>query len=340
MMTLGLMGTIARRVTISDVARRARVSKTTVSHVVSGKRPVAQKTRERVERAIAHLGYRPNTVARSLRTKRSHMVALVIPDITNPFYPILARGLEDGMDGSGYRAFICNTDGRPERELEFLEEVSDRRVDGIIIDSFSVTVDQLESVTAGRIPVVWMGGTAAMHRGVDVVRPDDAGGAAAAASHLLERGHRLVAMIDGPAGTGPARRTGFRQALRAADERVREHIVRGDWTRTGGAKAIRRLLDASPSPTAVFCANDLMAMGVLDAADELGLRVPEDLAVVGFDDIEPAAMTQPPLSTVVNPAFETGRTAGTLLLSRISGAYRGPARTVTLPSALVVRGSS
>jgi LacI family transcriptional regulator len=335
------MGRIGRRVTISDVARRARVSKTTVSHVVSGKRPVADATRQRVERAIAQLGYRPDTVARSLRTKRSHMVALVIPDITNPFYPILARGLEDGMDGSGYRAFICNTDGRHQRELEFLAEVSDRRVDGIIIDSFTVTLDQLETVTGGRVPVVWIGGTGALHPGVDVVRPDDAAGAFEATRHLVERGHRLIAMIDGPAGTGPSRRAGYRKALRDAGIPARRDLtIRSDWSRDGGAKALRGLLESEPVPTSVFCANDLMAMGVLDAASELGIRVPDDLAIVGFDDIEPASMTQPPLSTVVNPAFETGRVAGTLLLQRISATGRTPARVVTLPSALVVRGSS
>jgi LacI family transcriptional regulator len=329
------------RVTISDVARRARVSKTTVSHVLSGKRPVADTTRRRVERAVADLGYRPDTVARSLRTKRSHLVALVIPDITNPFYPTLARGLDSGMEGSGYRAIICNTDGRRDRELEFLAEVADRRVDGIVLDSYDVTVEDVAAITAGRIPVVWIGGTGALHPGVDMVRPDDAGGAFDATSHLISRGHRAIAMVDGPTGTGPARRSGYRKALAAAGLGApRDLVLRSNWTRDGGAKALRRLLEAHAQPTAVFCANDLMAMGVLDAAGELGLRVPQDLAIVGFDDIEPAGMTSPPLSTVVNPAFETGRSAGDVLLQRITGSYRGAERVITLPSALVVRGSS
>jgi LacI family transcriptional regulator len=276
-----------------------------------------------------------------LRTKRSHLIALVIPDISNPFYPTLARGLEDGMEGSGYRAIICNTDGRRDRELDFLAEVADRRVDGIVLDSYEVSVDDVSTVTAGRTPVVWIGGTGALHPGVDMVRPDDSGGAYEATSHLISRGHRTIAMIDGPAGTGPARRAGYRKALaRARLATPRELVLRSDWTRDGGAKALRRLLEADPHPTAVFCANDLMAMGVLDAAGELGMRVPADLAIVGFDDIEPAAMTAPPLSTVANPAFETGRTAGDLLLQRITGTYGGPQRVITLPSALVIRGSS
>ncbi|HJP66173.1 MAG TPA: LacI family DNA-binding transcriptional regulator, partial [Actinomycetota bacterium] len=202
--------------TISDVARLAGVSKTTVSHVVSGNRPVAVRTRARVERAISQLGYRPDTVARSLRTKRSHMIGLIVPDIANPFYPTLARGLEAGIPNGRYHTLICSTDGRADRELEFLEEMYDRRVDGIAIDSFSLGYAGLASVVAGTIPTVWIGATEEEHDGIDTVRSDDLQAACDATAYLLSKGHRRVAMIQGPPGSGNARNAGYRTALAQA----------------------------------------------------------------------------------------------------------------------------
>ena len=330
-----------RRVTIADVAELAGVSKTTVSHVISGNRPVSTETRTRVEGAISELGYRPDGIARSLRTRRTHVVALIIPDITNPFYPVLSRGLEQALASSGYRTFICSSDGDTERELDFLTEVCDRRVDGIVLDSFHLSADDVLAITKGNVPVVWIGGSPRAHPGVDCVRSDDEHGAFEATMHLIDRGHRAIAMVDGPEGSGTARRGGYLRALTAAGiEPLAEHQVRSDWTRAGGAAALGRLWSTDHRPTAVFCSNDRSAIGVIDAAHDRGLRLPDELAVVGFDDIEEAAMTTPPLTTVRNPAFETGETAGRLLGERISGAYREAARDVRLPASLVVRASS
>jgi LacI family transcriptional regulator, galactose operon repressor len=329
------------RITIADVARHAEVSKTTVSHVLSGKRPVASTTRDRVERSIVTLGYRPDGPARSLRTRKTQMVALILPDITNPYYPVLARGLEAGIEPDGYRAFICSSDGDPARERAYLHEVCDRGVDGIVLDSFHLTVDDLHAATGGRLPLVWIGGAPMEHPGVDSIRSDDAAGALAATTHLIERGHRRIAMLDGPAGSGVARRDGYMRAL--ADAGLRPHpepSPRTDWTRAGGRRSASSLLSMTPRPTAIFCSNDLTAIGALDAARDAGLRVPDDVAIVGFDDIEPAALVTPALTTVVNPALDIGRMAATLLAERMVGAYDGPARTLTLPSPLVVRGSS
>jgi LacI family transcriptional regulator len=331
----------ARRVTIADVATRASVSKTTVSHVISGNRPVSMSTRTRVETAIADLGYRPDGVARSLRTRRTHVVALIIPDITNPFYPVLSRGLEHALAGAGYRTFICSSDGDTDRELDFLTEVCDRRVDGIVLDSFHVSVDDVEEIARGDVPVVWLGGSPRAHPGVDTVRSDDENGAFDATMHLVDRGHRTIAMVDGPEGSGTSRRDGYLLALAAAgiteDARI---CVRSDWTRAGGAACLDQLLSTEPRPTAVFCSNDRSAIGVIDAAHERGLAVPDEFAVVGFDDIEEAAMTTPPLTTIRNPAFETGEAAGRLLGERMFGGYRGTARDVLLPASLVARSSS
>jgi LacI family transcriptional regulator len=330
------------RVTIADVADHAGVSKTTVSHVLSGRRPVAIGTRERVQVAIRELGYRPDGLARSLRTQRSQLVALLIPDITNPFYPVLARGLEAGMDGAGYHVVICNTDARPDEELGFVEEMCDRRVDGIVLDSFSVRVEELRAVTGPHLPVVWIGAEGADHPGIDAVGPDDEQGAFDATTHLLRKGCTRVAMIDGTPGSGTPRDGGYLRALATVDGGGADAPIRhGGWTREGGAAAMRSLLDeVDPPPDGIFCANDLMAIGALDVLRERRMGVPEDVRIAGFDDIDAASMVSPALTSVVNPAFETGRAAGGLLMDRMTGAYAGPQREVRLPCRLVERASS
>jgi LacI family transcriptional regulator len=268
------------------------------------------------------------------------MVALIIPDITNPYYPALARGLEDGLGGATYRSLICNTDRHPEREVEFLADVCDRGVDGIVLDSFTLTGERLAELVPPGVSLVRVGTTVVEDPGYDTVLADDEQGAFDATTHLLGRPSRRVAMIQGPPGAGGRRNEGYARALRAAGAPVEELVVSGEWTRAGGAAALRRLLALPDPPQAVFCANDLMAFGVLDAAREAGLEVPGDLAVAGFDDIEAAAMTHPPLTTVSNPAYETGLLAGTLLKERMLGRHQEPPRTVTLPCRLVRRATA
>jgi LacI family transcriptional regulator, galactose operon repressor len=324
-------------VTIADVAEVAAVSKTTVSHVLSGKRPVASPTRARVQAAIRDLGYRPDGLARSLRTRRTHMVALMIPDIANPFYPLVARGLEEGLDGD-YRTFICNTDGDPGREWDFLQEAADRRADGVVLDSFTMEAPRIGMLVPAGIQVVRIGTTVIDDPDYDSVHADDRNGAFLATIHLIRKGHRRVAMIQGPPGAGPARNAGYLRALHSCGLAVDPGLVEpGEWTRAGGAAAALRLLQRPRPPTGIFCANDLMALGAMDAARELGLAVPGDVALIGFDDIEAAAMVSPPLTTVSNPAYETGLLAGVVLRERMTGEYHGPSRTVTLPCKLVER---
>lgn len=328
------------RVTITDVAKAAEVSKTTVSHVLSGKRPVATSTRERVEAAIRQLGYRPDGLARSLRTRRTHVVALIIPDLTNPYYPLLARGLEDGTDGD-YRTFICNTDGSFEREEEFLQEVTDRRADGIVLDSFAMKPERVGAIVPPGVAVVRIGTTVIDDPGYDTVHADDERGAFDAVMHLVDKGHRRIAMIQGPPGAGGKRNGGYETALRSAGIPPNpDHVISGEWTRPGGAEAARMLLSIPEPPSAIFCANDLIALGVMDTARDLGLQIPDDLALVGFDDIESAAMVSPALTTVANPAYETGLLAGILLRERMSGQYRDSPRTVTLPCRLIERATT
>jgi len=300
---------------------------------------VATATRERVERAIGELGFRPNGLARSLRNKRSDTIALIIPDITNPFYPVLARGLDDAMAGR-YGAFIYNTDAVRERELEFAADVSDRHVDGMVIVAFQIGAPDLRDILEQGMPVVSLGESVDDPR-VDVVLTDDEHGAFEATRHLIRRGQRRVGMIGGAEGTGLPRTTGYRRALEAEGLPFAPELTAfGGWTRRGGSEAMRALLALPDPPTAVFCANDLMAIGAMDTAREAGLSLPRDLALVGYDDIEAAALVSPPLTTVVNPAYEAGRAAGRLLLDRMTGRYAGKRREVVLRSRLVERGSA
>jgi LacI family transcriptional regulator len=329
------------RVTINHVAALAGVSPTTVSHVLSGKRLVAEETRGTVHEAIRRLGYRPNYVARSLRTRRSHMIAVVVPDVTNTFYSVLTRGLADTLDGLGYGTYVCNTDGILDREAKFLEDVFDRGADGIVlaaVDAASAGV--LKPADMG-VPVVCVG-QRLDHPRIDAVTIEDEPGSYAVTRHLLARKPHRIAMIQGPTATGAARIAGFTRAIADAGQTIDPSLMMvGDWTRRGGYDAMCQVLTRGVSrrPDAVFCANDLMAIGAVDAVHEEGLSVPGDVAVGGFDDVDAATIVTPALTTAQNPAYDIGVNAGRLLMSRLEGEYDGDGRTVSLPCHLVVRDS-
>ena len=317
----------------------AGVSPTTVSHVLSGKRMVGEATRGNVQAAIQQLGYRPNNIARSLRTSRSRMVAVVVPDITNAFYSVLTRGLADAVYDAGYGTYVCNSDGLAERENTFVEDVLDRGVDGIVMASMNLAAGGIGPSGPGT-PIVYIGG-AFDHPQADLVRTDDEEGARLATAHLASRGATRIAMIQGPPEAGSARDEGYRAALDASgiDFDV-DLMVHGDWYRGGGYRAMQALLALPQSPDAVFCANDLTAIGAVDAIRKAGLTIPDDIAVAGFDDADVATIVSPALTTVRNPAYDAGRIAGDLLLNRMLGDYTDENRTVVLPCALVERESA
>ena len=326
------------RATIADVARVSGVSTTTVSHVLTGKRPVAPATRDRVQKAVRKLKYRPNHVARNLRVGSSQMVAVVLPDITNPFYSQLTRGVSDSL-GATYGSYVCSTDGSTTRERAFLEDAVARGVDGIVISSIDVDAAATLSATHIDIPMVCIGGSVD-RPDVDWVLSADREGSFAAVEHLLVRGATKVAMIAGPPPAAPGRVEGYRQALASSSRARRAVIIDGDFTRAGGRAAMIKLMRSRQRPDAIFCANDLMAIGALDALRELDLVVPDDVRLVGFDDIDAASLVSPALTTVANPAYESGWAAGGLLMDRLSGRHTGARRTTVLPCRLVVRESS
>lgn len=329
---------MTQRPTIIDVARQAGVSKSTVSRVLQGDALVSQRSQQAVRQAIAQLGYEQNAVASSLRTDRTWLVMLATPDITNPFWAIVARGAQDTLEAAGYSVVLANSDWDAERERRFLSTARRNRFDAILINPTAVSNAELLATGA---PTVILGLRNDL-RDFDIVGSDSYGGVQQALNHLYELGHRRIGFIRGQhkSGRGLSRHQAYqdfmqRQGL-AVDPAL---IVEVPYELEHGYQAARSLLQQPDRPTAIFAANDILAIGAMHAAHELGLRLPGDLAVVGMDDIPAATMTLPGLTTVAKAKFETGQQAATFLLERIAGSL-APPRHVMLPCRLVVRGST
>lgn len=336
-----------RKPTQADVARLASVSQAVVSYVLSASPLVTipAPTRERVLAAAAELGYVPNSAARSLRTRKTMTIAGVIPDITNPFYPAFERGIQDVAEARGYDLATYNTDGLAAKEQKSLRFVREGRVDGLIMTPFHITPADLAPLLEVGVNAVMLSGdheTWSAH-GIDSVSIANEQAAREAVTYLLDRGHHRVGMIAGVAGT-PPREGRVRGYLRALNEHgiAREPLLirSGDYTETGGMQGMRELLRLPATPTAVFCANDLLALGAMAALREAGVRVPDDLAVVGFDDIPAARFVTPALTTVAQFPEQLGRRAAAMLFDRLDGSVTGPGRAETAVHELIVRQSA
>ncbi|GAA3820592.1 LacI family DNA-binding transcriptional regulator [Streptomyces phyllanthi] len=323
---------------IKDVAAEAGVSVATVSRVLNDHPSVSPEARARVLAAVETLGYRPNAVARSLRTDQTRTLGLVISDVMNPYFTELARAVEEEARALGYSVIFGNADERPDLQDHHVRTLLDRRIDGLLVsptDGGSPLM--LDAVRAGT-PMVfvdrWIPGV-----DVPVVRADGRRAIRDLVSHLHGLGHSRLAIIAGPAATttGRERVEAFRDALRAYDLRLPEdHIGQGDFQAESGRRATERFLDLPEPPEAVFAADNLMALGALDAIRARGMRVPDDIALAAFDDIPWFTHTDPPITAVAQPTGELGRAAVRALVDRIEG--RAP-RSVTLPARLVVRRS-
>lgn len=331
------------RVTMADVAREVGVSMMTVSRVVNDKGDVSAETRQRVLAAIDRLGYRPSGIARGLATRRTGTLGLVVPDVANPFFAEIARGVEHVAYAEGYNVFLCNTDEDPERELDVLGSLEEKRVDGIVLCSSRLETADLQLVVASHPAVALV--NRRLSGGGDQVRTvlvDDVLGGRLATDHLLQRGHEAVGFLSGPEGSrsGRGRRAGYRATLL-------KHGVDPDpnWVHhcapvaEAGREEALALLIHHPELTALLCYNDLVAVGVLRAASELGRVVPDDLAVVGFDDIPLAALVSPSLTTCRVARHELGVRAVRLLLQQIRGEST-PQEAVVLAPELIIRDSA
>lgn len=335
-------------VTIRDVARAAEVSVSTVSHVLSGNRPTSRLARQRVQAAIEQLGYRPNEMARSLVLRRSFALGLVIPDISNPYYPALALGAEHRMREEGYSLVLGNTEYDHRREAAYLELLRTRHLGGLIYcpgGDLSPIFADLRRVVADRLPLVLVHSPTP---GIPTVCADNQQGGRLAAEHLLRLGHTRLGIVSGlPLDEALAdREEGFTRALAErglATDRSSVPVTYGDHQIGGGRAAMASLLSAEPRVTAVFVLNDMMALGALEAARAVGRRAPGDLSIVGFDGIPFSELANPPLTTVAQPIRQLGERAAELLLSlardRPAGEV-GDAPSVVLPNRLVARGSS
>jgi LacI family transcriptional regulator len=335
-----------RRPTQADVASLAAVSQVVVSAVLNpaSRISVSPDTRQRVLAAVDELGYVPNPAARSLRTQRTMTIAGVIPDISNPFYPAFQRGIQDVAECHGYDLLIANTDGVPEKERKAVRMLAQGRVDGIVLSPLHLVPDDIRPAIDGGVALVVFG---ALHdlaiTHVDRLAVDNEHAAHTAVSHLIDRGHTRIAMIAGEADTPPRleRVRGYQRALADRALPHDEILIRGgDFTQAGGYQTMHELLKLQPRPTAVFAANDLMAMGALVALREAALRVPEDMAIVGFDDIPAAELVSPPLTTVAQFPNRLGQRAAEMLFERLAGKAPEAGRSEAMPFELIVRAST
>lgn len=330
--------------TMRAVANLAGVSTATVSHVLNETRAVSAPVAARVRDAIAQLDYQPDVVARSLRRRETLTIGLLLPSVAIPFFALVAEQIEAAANTAGYSVILCNSGWSLQRELHHLTTLLARRVDGLVCISLGMTADHLAPVLRRQTPIVFFE-RAMPGLELDAVEIDNFQGAYDATAHLIALGHRRVGCVTGlPNSTlNETRVRGYQQALTAAGLAADPaFMLHGDYSAASGMRHGQALLDrADPDrPSAVFAFNDLMAMGVLQAAQERGLHAPDDLAVIGFDGLPLTAHTSPPLSTVAQPVAEMGATAIAMLLDRIKGNVAEPARVRTFPARLVARQST
>ena len=325
-------------VTRADVARRAGTSPALVSYVLNdGPRRVAPETRERILAAIEELGYRPNTVARSLRMARGHAIGLVIPDSANPYFALLARAVEETAHRFGYPLLVGNAADDERRELGYLRAFMDRQVEGVL--AIPSTASPALRAEYAKIPTPVVLVDRSFDDGeLPTVVADAADGAREVVAHLIGHGHTRIACLSGPeVSTSRDRVAGYERALAEAGL-TGLPVLRRPFGSRAGYEALETLLAGPRPPTALFVTSDLAALGLLRAATDRGLRVPDDLAVASFDGIEYAAYTSPGLTTAEQPIFEMGRLAAELLVGALDSESR-PTGLRTLPTRLAIRGS-
>ncbi len=327
---------------LTDVARHAKVSTATVSRVINNSDKVTPETNAAVQRSMAQLGFKPNRVARRLRQRTGvrHLLGLIIPDIQNPFYAEMARGVEDIAYAHRFAVMLCNSDENLAKEEFYIDVLRAESVDGIILPPISETDPVVHKLIEAGVPVVTVDRSLAQ-RAVDKVVVDNRRGAREAVEYLIKLGHRRIGLITGrlDVSTSRERLRGFKEAMSAHNIPLRENYIRGgDFKQSSGRALAEELLGLSPPPTAFFVLNNLMTMGALEAIHRRKLRIPKDIAIIGFDDLPWAEALDPPLTVVRQPAYEVGQAAAKLLLDRLSD----PLKAVThlrLPSKLVIRNS-
>jgi len=330
--------------TLRDVASAAGVHPATASRALNpGTRLlVSEETAQRVSEAAERLGYRPNSVARSLRTRRSHTIGVLIPDLNNPLFPPIIRGIEDRLAQHGYVALIGNTDADPGKERLVFDQMRARHVDGFVLATATLNSPILAEAAEAELPMVLMNRIAQDYP-FSSVSVDNEQGVRAAVAHLVSLGHTRIGHIAGPQdiSTGVARLRGYQEAMGSHGLAIgpADIVYASGYTVDAGLRCGRELLEGTDDLTAVLAANDMLAVGCYGALDELGRRCPEDVSVIGFNDMPFVDRLHPPLSTVRFPHTQVGTEAARLLIERIEGG-EGPVKILFLAPELVVRGST
>lgn len=327
---------------IRDVAKLAGVAPITVSRCVNNSGYCSPETRTKIEAAIAQLGFVPNRLASGLRSKRTNTLALVLTDITNPYFTTIARGVEDMASEAGYTVIFCNTDESVSKERMYVQMLLEKRVDGILLVPAQSTPDSVALIQKHDTPVIVLDRRVPNVK-TDIVRCDSEEGAYQLTRLLLSLGHRQIAILDGPkdVSTSKDRLDGYRRAMTEAgiSNSTRQEYI-GSFTQASGYEMTRKAFSRSPNPTGLFAANNFIAYGALKALQELGLRVPEDVAVVGFDDLPPALVAFPFLTVAVQPAYEMGQKAIEILLNKLSATPSDCCEEVILQAEIIIHQSS
>ena len=324
------------------IAKMAGVSLGTVSNVLNGSPTVREPLRKRVMDTVEALAYQPSQLARGLRRETTNVIAMIIPDITNPFFPAVVRGAEDMAFSNGYRLILCNTDNDHSKELVHLRELRTYLPAGLIVipSNFSELTAQAESYRKSGTAVVCVD-RLPRHWGGDSVTADNENGAYSATNYLLRLGHKRIAAIVGPLHltNSQQRLAGFKRAVHENEIQVSpEYVQETAFDKHGGYSKATLLLNMIPRPTAIFAGNDLIALGVLLAVRDAGLHCPDDISIMGFDDLDVAEMTNPPLSSVSQPGYQMGSVAAGILVDRVRG-DAGPAKHIVVETALKLRHS-
>ncbi len=328
-------------VNIRDVAKRAGVSAITVSRVINNSGVVNAATRERVNRAIEELGYVPNSLAKSFRSSQTCLIALVLSDITNPFWTTIARGVEDTAEKNGFHVILCNSDENPEKESNYLQVLLQRRVDGIIIAPTTNDKNRFLMLKRHGLPCVLLDRRVDGFK-CDTIVSNGREGARKMTLHLLRLGYQRIAIVAGPhtISTAQERVEGYCQALQENQVPIEAGlIVRDTYRQESGYASVKQLLKQERRPEAIFAGNNFIAVGALHAIRELGMQIPEDVALVGFDDIPQGSLISPALTVVSQPAYKMGVSAAESLIARLSGKYRGKPRDIVFDTSIIIRES-
>jgi DNA-binding LacI/PurR family transcriptional regulator len=329
-----------KRASIKDIARLANVSHSTVSRALRQSPLVNTETAEKIQRIATQSGYSPSAIARSLVNCRTNTIGVVVTNIADPFAAEVVSGIEEEANAHGYSVFLANSNANPQREVKVVQSFEERRVDGIVVMASRVGALYADMLSQIQIPIVLLNNQHPSEFGHSV-RIANIDASRQAVRHLVQLGHERIGYIGDRSGhvSDSERFSGYRAALDEADiEFQPDLVVHGDGKPEGGLAAMERLLELSQPPTAVFCYNDMTAIGALKAIHAGGLRVPDDISIVGFDDLSLSEYTEPPLTTVHQPKHEMGRLAMQVLLELLTGA--DPEQNIRVPGELILRQST